>query len=311
MKPVAAINLVFLASILTLIPGAAQNVDRVALQTLVDAENAFAKASEEKGTRESFLMFIAEDGILFRPTAVIGKKWMLENPLPPAPKRSLLSWRPEFADIARAGDMGYTFGPWEFKGDINDEKPAAYGHFITVWKKQADGSWKFAVDLGVAHSQPKDAIPLWRLPANYRQETWRPTRLDLESARAALLSRDREFSKVSAAEGAAKAFLTYTAADARLFRNEHYPFAGKDAIQQALSTPTLANNVLTWEPSAVDVSRSGDLGYTHGTYTLSSRNEPVKISQRGNYLRIWKKHEGSWKVVADVADPLPLEEKKN
>lgn len=311
MKTVAAIISVFLTLIVPLISGTAQKVDVVALQTLVDAEHAFAKASEEKGTRESFLMFIAEDGILFRPTAVIGKKWMLEHPLPPATKRSLLSWRPEFADISRAGDMGYTFGPWEFKGDIKDEKPGAYGHFITVWKKQADGSWKFAVDLGVAHSQPKAAIPLWRLPANYRQETWKPTKLDLESARASLLSLDREFSRVSAAEGAAKTFLTHTTADARLFRNESYPFAGKDAINQALSSPTLANNVLTWQPSAVDVSRSGDLGYTHGTYTLSSRNEPVKVSQRGNYLRIWKKHEGSWKVVADVADPLPLEEKNN
>ena len=51
------------------------------LHSMVDTERAFAKASEEKGTSESFLMFIADDGILFRPTAVLGKKWLQENPL--------------------------------------------------------------------------------------------------------------------------------------------------------------------------------------------------------------------------------------
>ncbi len=97
--------------------------------------------------------------------------------------------------------------------------------------------------------------------ARATHESWKPTKLDLESARAALLSLEREFSKASATEGAPKAFLAYTAPDARLFRNESYPFAGKNAISQALSTPTLANHALTWDPLAVDVSRSGDLGY--------------------------------------------------
>ena len=54
---------------------------------------------------------------------------------------------------AASGDMGFTTGPWEAKGDINDEKPSGYGHFVTVWKKQADGSWKFVVDLGISHPQ--------------------------------------------------------------------------------------------------------------------------------------------------------------
>src|SRR5688572_4725516 len=80
-----------------------------ALQSLVDTERAFAKTSEDKGTRSAFLAFIAEDGILYRPTAVNGKKWTLEHPLPQSEKRPLLAWQPAFADIALAGDMGFTF----------------------------------------------------------------------------------------------------------------------------------------------------------------------------------------------------------
>ena len=52
------------------------------LQSMVDTERAFARMSEEQGTRPSFAAFIADDGILFRPRAVKGKQWMTENPLP-------------------------------------------------------------------------------------------------------------------------------------------------------------------------------------------------------------------------------------
>lgn len=79
--------------------------------------------SEEKGTREAFTEFIADDGILFRPTAVFGKKWMQEHPLPASPTRSVLSWQPILADVSRAGDLGYTTGPWQFRKDIKDAKP--------------------------------------------------------------------------------------------------------------------------------------------------------------------------------------------
>lgn len=47
-----------------------------ALQSMVDTERAFAKMSEEQGVRPAFMSFIADDGILFRPTAVKGKQWM-------------------------------------------------------------------------------------------------------------------------------------------------------------------------------------------------------------------------------------------
>ena len=281
------------------------------LQSLVDAERAFARASEEKGTREAFLAFIADDGILFRPAAVNGKKWLLEHPLPPSQKRPLLAWQPSFADVASAGDMGYTFGPWEFKEDIKDQKPMAYGNFITVWKWQTDGSWKFAIDLGVSHAEPKDAITPWQFPANYKQNSWKPTKGDVEPARQALLNRDREFSSASSRQGPLKSFLAYSGAGVRLFRNNHFPFVGSEDVREAFSEKKQANERLTWQPIAGDVSSSGDLGYTHGIYIVSSGNDPQKISERGNYMRIWKKLDGVWKVMADVADPLPPETQKN
>ncbi|MGB6471411.1 MAG: DUF4440 domain-containing protein [Candidatus Acidiferrales bacterium] len=51
-------------------------------------------------------------------------------------------------DVAHAGDMAYAYGTYNFgtadkKGKVSDQK----GKFVTIWKKQTDGSWKVAVDI--------------------------------------------------------------------------------------------------------------------------------------------------------------------
>jgi ketosteroid isomerase-like protein len=273
-----------------------------ALHSMVATERAFAQASADKGTRESFLMFIADDGILFRPTAVQGKRWMQEHPLPPSDKRPLLAWEPIFADVAAAGDMGYTFGPWEFKQDIHDQKAVAFGHFATVWKKQADGTWKFAIDLGITHPQSAKPASAWKPPAPSNAET-KVANVPITTTRESLTNRDREFSSESAKVGAIAAFTKFAAEGVRLFRNDHFPFVGKHAIPEALGA---TKGVLTWEPAFADASRSGDLGYTYGTYEVKTDGV---LSAKGNYMRFWKRQSGVWRVVLDVADPLALEEK--
>ena len=273
------------------------------LHSMVATERAFSQASADKGTRDSFLMFIADDGILFRPSAVLGKKWLQEHPVPLVENRPLLSWQPIFADIAAAGDMGYTFGPWEFKQHINDQKPAAFGHFVTMWKKQADGAWRFAIDLGVSHPQSATPATPW-VPASARTNA-NPPSVPVSSSREALLIRDREFSQESAKQGSVAAFTKFTAAEVRLFRNGHLPFVGKEAIPNALA----ANNaVLTWEPAFADASRSGDLGYTYGIY--QAKTDGV-LTAHGNYMRFWKKQNGAWRLVVDVDDPLPMIKKSD
>jgi hypothetical protein len=82
------------------------------LQDMVKTEQAFSKMAEEKNTRDAFLAFIADDGLLFRPGAVNGKKWLIEHPPPQSDKKPLLAWQPAFAGMASSGDMGFTTGPW-------------------------------------------------------------------------------------------------------------------------------------------------------------------------------------------------------
>ena len=59
-----------------------------------------------------------------------------------------LTWQPTKAEVASSGDMGYTIGTYELKFDGPDGTPVVdNGKYMTVWKKQADGSWKVAVDM--------------------------------------------------------------------------------------------------------------------------------------------------------------------
>jgi ketosteroid isomerase-like protein len=275
------------------------------LQSLVETERSFSRASAEKGIRESFSEFIADDGILFRPTAVPGKKWMQEHPLPPSSTRPLLTWQPIVAGISEAGDMGYTTGPWQRKNDIKDAKPAAFGNFMTVWKKQADGKWRFVIDLGITNPEPKNPIGTWHGPLGSRSARFR---VDQLAAREDLLTTERNFSKASAEQGAVSAFLLYGAADVRVFRNNKMPFVGRRSAVAALSPLSIE---WTWTPKFADVALSGDLGYSYGIYELREKAGKRSLVETGNYLRVWKKVRGTWAVVIDVADPLPLENKSS
>jgi ketosteroid isomerase-like protein len=68
---------------------------------------------------------------------------------------------------------------------------------------------------------------------------------------------------------------------------------------------------LKWEPIASDVSQSGDLGYTYGSYELkhTAMNE-VRPPEKGYYVRVWKRDaKGKWKLVFDTTSPIPDEKK--
>jgi|ERR1044072_8631126 ketosteroid isomerase-like protein len=266
-----------------------------ALQEMVKTEQAFSKMAEEKDAREAFMTFIADDGLLFRPGAVNGKKWMIEHPVPPSDKKPLLAWQPSFAGMSVSGDMGFTTGPWEAKADIKDEKPSGYGHFVTVWKKQADGSWKFVVDLGISHPQSGGPQAHWMPAETNKKETFKP--IDIAVSRESLLNRDRKYSAEVLSQGLGKTFSTYAAPDVRLYRHGGIPFIGREASSEAIAK---TKGHVTWQPIASDTSSAGDLGYTHGTYDIA--DDTKKVIEHGSYVRIWKKQNGVWQIVMDVTN---------
>lgn len=289
--------LIVTAGLWLFMPVAAQRenaADR--LTQMIKTERSFSHMSEEKGTREAFAAFIADDGILFRPRAVVGKKWMQEHPLPPANNHPLLTWQPIYAFMSRSGDLGYTTGPWQYKSDIKDAKPSAFGNFMTIWKRQSDGSWRFVLDLGISNPEPK----VQARPSFPRYAPGRVTSSDVDATRAAVMNEEREFSKASADLGAAEAFLLKADVGVRVYREEKMPFVGRAAAAKAMDPPS---TVWSWTPAFADGSRAGDLAYSYGTYELRDKKTSA-ITESGNYARVWKRVSGMWRVVIDVSNPV-------
>ena len=68
-----------------------------------------------------------------------------------------LEWRATSARVAEAGDMGYTVGTYELTVEQDGVSMVTVGKYVTLWEKQADGSWKVAVDCFNADGPPTEA----------------------------------------------------------------------------------------------------------------------------------------------------------
>lgn len=123
--------------------------DRAALLKM---EADFARASAARGV-EGWLSYFAPDAAIFPPSAdiVTGLPAIRAHYQKTGFTPAGLSWTPVFAEASACGDLGYTFGNWEAVEKDAKGAPVTYrGKFLTVWKRQADGSWKVAADIGNA-----------------------------------------------------------------------------------------------------------------------------------------------------------------
>ena len=111
---------------------------------LLKADNDFAALSAAKGLRQAYLENIDSNGVLLRSNAlpiagadavdyIIGLKDTGYN----------MQWKPSNAIVANSGDLGYTYGVYQIKSSVIDT--TLYGTYVSIWKKQNDGKWKFVL----------------------------------------------------------------------------------------------------------------------------------------------------------------------
>jgi len=81
---------------------------------------------------------------------------------------------------------------------------------------------------------------------------------------------------------------------------------GKDAIRTGLQGFLADSNLsMNFTTATVATSKSGDLGYTQGTYTMTMTNpkSKKKETEQGKYLTVYQKQaDGSWKAVEDISN---------
>jgi len=141
---------------LLLIPGAAMAAPK---DEMMAADRAFSTMSLKSGAHAAFLAFMSDDVRLFDgdhppilgKTAAAAYYADAEKKNPNGEKSSTLQWTPLEADASPDGVLGFTRGTWIFTGKKKDGgEQKVTGYYVTEWKRQNDGAYKFVLDIGGA-----------------------------------------------------------------------------------------------------------------------------------------------------------------
>ncbi len=126
--------------------------DKAALKAeLMSVEREFALDVAKGDIRAAFLKYMAPDG--FAPgDFALSRAELAAKPVPPPPPAGFkLEWEPLFADASDDGTLGYTWGYLKITAppkDGQDDPRITLGMTLSIWKRQADGSWKWVFDGG-------------------------------------------------------------------------------------------------------------------------------------------------------------------
>ena len=117
---------------------------------ITETEQEFSEMASKEGISKAFLAYAADEAVLLRNNnLIIGIKAIEENfnNKSSVSRKVTLSWKPDFVDVSSSGDMGYTYGKYTYTTtDSLGISKVNKGFFHTVWKRQADGKWKFVWD---------------------------------------------------------------------------------------------------------------------------------------------------------------------
>ena len=150
----------------------------------------------------------------------------------------------------------------------------------------------------VYQSQPTSIILLF-LMLCFLLRCTQKSPVDLEKCKQEIMDTEKAFAQLARDEGITKAFSAFAAQDAVLLRGNRL-IRSRDSIEMYYSENPVKGE-LSWQPDFIDVSSSGDLGYTYGSFTFTMVDSTGQSTSRnGVFHTVWKKQpDGSWKYVWD------------
>lgn len=253
---------------------------RASIDGVIAAEAAFAKRAVEIGNIPAFREYAAPGVIMFLPEPMVATDYLARAEWP-----GLIEWRPDFVAVSAAGDLAFASGPsqWTVKSEVDP------GYYLTVWARQADGSWKFALDRGTPGTPNLYGGPPTgpRLFVPAAGEAGKATPAGLEAVLADGLSRD-----------AAATLRGRLHRAGRVIRAGHAPATTADEIRALLNADP-AHLETTWLGGAM--SKSGDFAYSWGENRWTEGGKP----RRGHYLRVWVLSGRTWSILVDQQVALP------
>ena len=118
-------------------------------QEIQKEEKDFEAMAAQKGIAEAFWFYADSNAVIKRNNdSLIHTKEGIKNFYSTAfYKTASVKWSPDFIDVSADGNMAYTYGKYLWQSKDSTGKPLEFnGVFHTVWKRQADNSWKYVWD---------------------------------------------------------------------------------------------------------------------------------------------------------------------
>jgi len=117
---------------------------------LIEIDKKFSKLSQSDGMGKAFIDYADDNAMILQngSETLLGIDQIKKRYSRIPSEKIKLEWEPLRADISSSGDMGYTYG--KYKLTIKDSTDIiSYGKYLSIWKLQSDGSWKYVADVGV------------------------------------------------------------------------------------------------------------------------------------------------------------------
>lgn len=120
-------------------------------EALLEADRLFAEDTAELGV-DGWLAWFEANGTMVQGTGEVRGHDAIRALMAPffGDSTAQLVWDPIRAEISEDSALGYTIGSYRVirAGVAKDEPPLSHGMYLTVWRRQADGAWKVAADIG-------------------------------------------------------------------------------------------------------------------------------------------------------------------
>jgi ketosteroid isomerase-like protein len=130
---------------------------------LFDLEARFAKDVAARGGKGFAEWFAADAVLLGNGVAPVRGREAIAKTSTWSPQDYQLTWTPTEAIMEPSGDIGYTWSHYEGKSkDAAGNPVLTSGRFVTIWRKQPDGSWKVVLDAGA--NEPASTGDCCKLP---------------------------------------------------------------------------------------------------------------------------------------------------
>jgi len=128
--------------------GSNKSSTEAAKKEIVETERAFETMAREKGLSDAFAFYADSSAAVNRGSYILhGKDSIRKYYLSPRFKGVKLEWKPDFVEVSKSADLGYTYGKYTFSvQDSTGKVTTSKGIFHTVWKRQANGNWRFVWD---------------------------------------------------------------------------------------------------------------------------------------------------------------------